>query len=447
MKKRSLVAVLLALVLATSMLLSACNGAAQFEMSPNEGTANGDTQLLSLNTGSDSEAAYDIAVQNGFAGTYDAWVATVQDTSTPVADYVSITPYVSGISVGADMSDAIQNAIDQNPNRVIYFPDGVYTIAKPVLTPAVAEKSVSLKLSNYAIIRAMSTWTAANVSSTGDDTSIQEAMIRLGGKNNTGYGLSKLGSEYYFEGGIIDGNKKANCISIDSARHTRIEYTSLRNAKQVALHIKQGVNNKSSDADISNVNIYGPWDINTIGVLARGLDNTFTNMRIDCVFVGMKITGGGNLLENVHVLQAVNTYAGSIGFLEDGSSNSSGKVFNIYDRCYSDNFQTGFQLSEANSILNSPYVMWYATSSLQRAFYFTGKCNAVISTPYVNFYYANSAANNVFFTAQTAGGSGQIISPVFDSDFCTHASNNYGAEPGTDGPTGYLQTKIVELAY
>ena len=54
----------------------------------------------------------------------------------------------------ADVSDALQRIIDSNPNRTIYFPDGVYLISKPILTPAYPSKSVALELSNYAIIKA-----------------------------------------------------------------------------------------------------------------------------------------------------------------------------------------------------------------------------------------------------------------------------------------------------
>ena len=43
-----------------------------------------------------------------------------------------------------DVSDDIQRLIDGNPNRVIFFPDGLYRIAKPVLTPADPAFSVSL---------------------------------------------------------------------------------------------------------------------------------------------------------------------------------------------------------------------------------------------------------------------------------------------------------------
>ncbi|MBQ2374218.1 MAG: hypothetical protein II299_03815, partial [Alistipes sp.] len=84
--------------------------------------------------------------------------------------YVVVTDYVKA-NGKKDVSDAIQQIIDSNPNRTIYFPDGVYLISKPICTPADPRKSVSLELSNYATIKAMEGWAH------------DEAMVRLGGKD------------------------------------------------------------------------------------------------------------------------------------------------------------------------------------------------------------------------------------------------------------------------
>ena len=50
-----------------------------------------------------------------------------------------------------DASDAIQQLIDENPNRTIFFPDGVYRLRKPICTPADPAKSVSLQLASFAV--------------------------------------------------------------------------------------------------------------------------------------------------------------------------------------------------------------------------------------------------------------------------------------------------------
>ena len=132
-----------------------------------------------------------------------------------------------------DVSDALQKIIDTNPNRTIYFPDGIYLISKPILTPASPSKSVALELSNYAIIKAADNWSSS------------EAMIRLGGKDPAN-DIKTPGSNYYLDGGVIDGSGIAKGISIDNGRETVVRNTAIKNVA-LGIHIKPGTNNGSSD--------------------------------------------------------------------------------------------------------------------------------------------------------------------------------------------------------
>ena len=96
----------------------------------------------------------------------------------------------------ADVSGALQALIDQNPNRTIFFPDGVYLLSKPICTPANPAHAVSLKLATFAKLKAMDTWTE------------KEALVRLGAAEPFN-DINANGSNYYFEGGILDGSGKA----------------------------------------------------------------------------------------------------------------------------------------------------------------------------------------------------------------------------------------------
>ena len=156
--------------------------------------------------------------------------------------YVVVSEYVTPSS-GEDVSEALQQLIDANPNRTIYFPDGEYIISKPLRTPAEPTLSVALQLSNYAIIRAAEGW------------SHDEAMICLGGKDEAN-NIAVAGSNYYLDGGVIDGSGVATGISIDSGRETVIRNTSIKNT-ELGIHVKRGANNNSSDCDITGVNIVG----------------------------------------------------------------------------------------------------------------------------------------------------------------------------------------------
>ena len=67
--------------------------------------------------------------------------------------YVIVTDTVKADGK-TDVSDALQALIDANPNRTLFFPDGVYLLSKPLCTPAEPTKSVDLQLSNYAVLKA-----------------------------------------------------------------------------------------------------------------------------------------------------------------------------------------------------------------------------------------------------------------------------------------------------
>lgn len=241
-----------------------------------------------------------------------------------------------------DVSDTLQQLIDENPNRTIFFPDGVYLLSKPILTPAHPKRSVDLQLSNFACLKAASDWS-------GD-----EAMVRLGAKEPAN-DIYTPGSNYGLCGGIIDGSGVAKAISIDGGRETYVRNTNVKNAF-VGLHIKHGANNGSSDADIMGVNITGNGAIDSIGVLIDGYDNTLTNMRIADVYTGVEIRSGGNMLRNIHPLYIIHDetyehYEKSVGF-------RILHPMNWFDYCYSDQFAVGFD-TLGGGILKNCFCWWY----------------------------------------------------------------------------------------
>ena len=95
--------------------------------------------------GEDGIDAWEVARQNGFVGTYQEWVELITGGGVDASQFVLVTAYVTP-NTGLDVADGIQQCIDENPNKVIYFPDGEYLISKPILTSAHNTKSVSLKL-------------------------------------------------------------------------------------------------------------------------------------------------------------------------------------------------------------------------------------------------------------------------------------------------------------
>ena len=296
-----------------------------------------------------------------------------------------------GMTGSSPCSDAIQLLIDQNPNREIFFPDGIYLLDKPIKTPANPKLSVTLRLSSYAHFKAVESWTNA------------EAMVRLGGKCAAN-DIETPGSMYSISGGIIDGSGKANGISVDSGRETVVKDLSIK-ATQVGLHIKRGANNGSSDCDIMNVNIVGNGDVRSVGVIVDGCDNTFSKMRIAKVMTGMLIRANSQCIRDVHPL-----------FVGEWTNYGQSVAFDIRandiwcDYCYSDQFSTGFRFAKGcgGGVYDKCFCFWYFSSPGMRhvAFAADGQFCADINN--LTCWFKRKDAVNAVLTAGAPGGCGLI---------------------------------------
>lgn len=303
--------------------------------------------------------------------------------------YVIVTKHGVKADGKTDVSDAIQKVIDNNPNRTIFFPDGVYLLSKSIITPADPEKSVHLVLANYATLKAKD-WNQGG------------ALVRLGGKDPKN-SITINGSNYGFYGGIIDGSGVADGISIDGGRETRVENVSIKHV-QTGLIIKYGANSGSSDSDIINVNIVGNDTKTSIGVLVEGYDNTFTNMRIASVHTGVWCKTGGNSFRNIHPLFIFNDkqeYESSIGFLVQGGNN-------FMNYCYSDQFATGFKIEGPHDIDMTDCFCWYYSGKVpfQTAIECTDVMNTFVSGFKVGF---SKDCENVAILKAKLGGKGAIV--------------------------------------
>ncbi len=315
--------------------------------------------------------------------------------SSVFAGVVNVADIV-GADGKTDVSAAIQRIIDSNPNRTLWFPDGTYLLSAPICTPADPRKSVDLRLSNYAVLKAAPGWKG------------NEAMVRLGGihpANN----IRTVGSCYSLTGGVIDGSGVAKGVSIDSGRETKVRDVSMKNVF-VGLHIKPGANGNSSDCDISDVNIVGNNKPGSVGVLVESCDNSISNMRITDVQTGVWLmrNAGGNLMRNLHPLCALSggAYAAGIGFKDEAWNNN-------YYCCYSDQFSTGFLFGRdsGNMVLNSCIVYWYAAAKGMQhtAIRCEGKFRAQIADMQIGFRGKESV--NTVIQVGEAGGNGYLRDP------------------------------------
>lgn len=311
--------------------------------------------------------------------------------------YVVVTEYVTP-NQGTDLYASLQKIIDtyQNKNHVIYFPDGEYLISEPLRIPADGSLSVCLKLSDNAVIKATDDWDR-----------MQGAMIRLGGKNERN-DIYIAGSNYYLEGGTIDGNGVADGVSIDHGRETSVRDVTIVNTK-VGLHVKKGANGGSSDADIENVRIVGNGEIGSIGLYVQGWDNTFSNMRISNVHTGVAIETAANLLRDIQVTYVPNTrlstlYDDTCGFRISGDRN-------WFDNCTSTGFSRGFVLG-SRCKLTSCVVRWDDRFSGEKQVAVeTSKLNCVIRSLVAEF---SASKEKCEYLVSASGGVGAIYDPIFD---------------------------------
>ena len=307
-----------------------------------------------------------------------------------VRGVVNVADFVAADG-STDVADAVQRLIDENPNRTLWFADGTYLLSHPISTPAHPKRSVDLQLSNYAVLKAAPGWTNS------------EAMVRLGGIHPAN-DIRTVGSCYSLTGGVIDGSGVAKGVSIDSGRETKVRCVSMKRVF-VGLHIKHGANSNSSDCDISDVNIVGNRAEGSVGVFIESCDNTLSNMRIADVQTGLKLTGSGNLMTNLHPLYTnpMEQYAKSAGFVDYGNDNS-------YNRCYSDHFSTGFLFgaTSGGTVLDACIAFWYAPTKGFRhtALRSEGRFVAHVSDMMIGFR-GTEAVNTVLETGKD-GGNGYL---------------------------------------
>lgn len=306
--------------------------------------------------------------------------------------YVIVTDYVRADGK-TDVSSALQKLIDRNPGRTLYFPDGVYLLSHPILTSAHPQKSVNLRLSNYAVLKASAVWAGG-------------AMVRLGARDEY-LSVAINASNYGFAGGIVDGSDVADGISIESRGEMKVHDVSIKHTR-VGIHLKHAPNSGSLDADVSDVNIVGNNTAESIGVLLDANDNTFSNMRIARVNRGFVIKGGGNSLRNIHPLYSFKkddeAYAGSAAFdIEAGN--------NFFSFCYSDQMGTGYRLAKGVScVFTDCFCMWWnGDVPTQTVYEQDGPFESIVTNQKTGF--KGKGKTKFVLLKAGKGGRGQLIRP------------------------------------
>ena len=323
-------------------------------------------------------------------------------------DFIIVTEH---INMNGDIAAQVQALIDSNPNRTLYFPDGIYKFDKSIITPADPAKTVSLRLSNYAIFMPTTKYK-------GEDG---KGLVRLGAgaAAKDASSANAVGSGFYFMGGMVNMTKDASAqtsygtaISVEGGRDVLITNFALKGT-YVGIHIKTDHVDVDSGviAGIGTTNLKNP----TIGVLVESSYNTINNMRICSITRGIMLTEGNNVLRNLHPLYTTTNDPNSAGFWDESSGN-------FFDYCYSDNFALGFHLGDGNSsVLNGCFAFWYnASPNIHWGLRQDGAFNSIIRNTRFdvchsevdNGYIVTGTYANWTFTVKDTGGTGKISDAI-----------------------------------
>ena len=343
------------------------------------------------------------------------------------ADYVLFSEIMLANSQIKDVSTLLQKAIDENPGKTIYIHDGRYNLTKPIIIPSDPAKSVSIRCSNYAVFSpANNSWDAKN-------TTLFQYGTPDSPKTQSGDHAD------YFMGGIFDGSGDLTAIEVYGGGRLLISNVAMKNVK-VGIHIKpNGAYNI-----IENVNVTCPAR-SSKGIFVEGTNNSFTNMRIYHAYIGAHLTGGDNVLVNIHPLANPTSNVASAGFYDQ----SVGNRFSI---CYSDQYPVGFKMdSKTKSYFDMCFAFWWQNCANQIGFMCTGEFNSVISDSTVDVTKAESSSNvhfiyfidessnssnsdsgwppNSQINSATPRGEGVIINPILTGKFDSETHNQFLYNP------------------
>lgn len=324
------------------------------------------------------------AAQKLYAGEYVfAGKLTTVDREQNIAEigpsHLVITDKITN---SGDVADAIQKVIDENPGRTIDFPDGTYTVSKPIKVPTDPAKAVSLRLSDFAVIKATDSFAGDAV-----------VCLSVGAMPEGG----SLTNTFYFQGGTIDGNGKAKGMYVENAENLLVSNVGFKN-------VSTGIEVKAGVLDVENVNIVCNGAADSVGMVIAGKNSTYINVRIHKAETGVKVSGDNNLLKSVYA-----TYSGtsntSVAFLD------SSKGCN-YDMCTSEQYAIGFSLeAQTVSVYSGCYSKWESDAiTTQWAYRAVGKFNGVIRACRADFDFAE--CDGTFLEVGAAEGKGQVLYPM-----------------------------------
>ena len=329
----------------------------------------------------------------------------VDEDDPSKAKYINVADFVKP-DLGRDVYPQLQDLINDNPKKTLYFPDGEYLISRSLITHGDPYLSVSFLLGDGAVIKAAANWATEKgcdcLISFGAYESFNKEVSEVGPLSD----VITAGSYFWIQGGTLDGNNVAGGISLDGGRETLVKNVLIKNVN-LGIRINIGVNNKSSDMDIDDVTIICNPTNSSVGIEILGYDNTITNTRIydakygvtfpkydyDGGISGTPVSGacsGGNSFRDVQIVRTDRaigkmTYNDTIGFNE-------GTHGNMYYHCYVENYARAYKLIGNIDVVDSCRTKWRSNGE-------TGAGTQIAVATHGSFH-----TNISCFRAEFAGG-------------------------------------------
>lgn len=289
---------------------------------------------------------------------------------------------------GSDITTALQELIDANPARTIYFPDGQYTISSSIYTNKEEGKETSFVLSKYAEISAATSF-------------VGEFMFEL---NSTGEAPRNNNKKVYFEGGVLKCNSAASGIIVRGCRNATIRGTFIYDVKRVGVQIFESTYLQPADSFIDDIYVTAPiGSVGTYGIITYGSELNITNTRTARCYIGVKSYRQSVNMYGVHCTQrepsyfaSIDDYNGTIAFdfSEGGTAD--------FSSCFSDNYAIGFKLPETESCsLVGCWALWYTNGGHHYAVeQLTGvNFNHMVDDIHIEFFGTATGQENVILHA------------------------------------------------
>lgn len=242
----------------------------------------------------------------------------------------------------------IQNAIDKNPLKTIYFPKGIYGVTDKIVIKQANSKGVNLYLDDNAIIK--------NI-----NQNIINTLIEIG--TDTSDGSYIRTSNYpivYIKGGILECDKVNYGMILDSGRQfTNLTKMNFRKISNYGLYLLKNDVYTSGDHKISYCNFFNFDSASGTAILGESNDNELQHIRIDGCKTGIKFTGGGYFCHDIHATALYNNEMNT-------EIRNQTIAFDIqadgihFSQCYADTYSTGFKIkTSTGSVINNCVVYYY----------------------------------------------------------------------------------------